>query len=135
MKSVFADTWFFQAILSERDKHHREVVGYLEQCDDFLVTTRWVLAETANAASGSAYREQAAQFLVSVEQDPNIIIVKESDSLYQRGMKLYIARSDKHWSLTDCISFVVMAEREIKEALTGDHHFEQASFRPLFAGN
>jgi predicted nucleic acid-binding protein len=135
MKTVFADTWFFRAILSERDQHHDKVVHYLGETEDFIITTRWVLAETANAAAGSAYREDAARFLVQVESDPDMTIIKESDVLYQRGMKLYISRSDKAWSLTDCISFVVMDERGITEALTADHHFEQAGFRPLFARN
>ena len=40
-------------------------------------------------------------------------------------------RSDKSWSLTDCISFVVMGEHGITDALTGDRHFEQAGFRAL----
>jgi hypothetical protein len=42
-----------------------------------------------------------------------------------------VRRPDKSWPLTDCISFSVMEEREIQEALTGDHHFEQAGFIPL----
>jgi len=51
----------------------------------------------------------------------------------ERGLKLYTERPDKDWSLTDCISFVVMEEHGIIEALTGDHHFEQAGFKPVFA--
>jgi len=44
---------------------------------------------------------------------------------------LYQNRPDKNWSLTDCISFVVMQEHGITEALTADRHFEQAGFVPL----
>jgi uncharacterized protein len=42
-----------------------------------------------------------------------------------------LSRRDKEWSLTDCISFVVMKERGLTEALTADHHFEQAGFKAL----
>jgi predicted nucleic acid-binding protein len=44
---------------------------------------------------------------------------------------LYHLRPDKQWSLTDCISFLVMSEEGITEALTADHHFEQAGFVAL----
>lgn len=37
-------------------------------------------------------------------------------------------RPDKNWSLTDCITFVIMREAGLQEALTGDRHFEQAGF-------
>jgi uncharacterized protein len=46
-------------------------------------------------------------------------------------MALYGRRPDKAWSLTDCISFEVMTERGITEALTSDHHFMQAGFQAL----
>ena len=44
------------------------------------------------------------------------------------AVTLYLARQDKQWSLTDCTSFVAMQREKITEALTGDHHFEQAGF-------
>jgi len=43
-------------------------------------------------------------------------------------MDLYRRRQDKDWSLTDCISFVVMADEGLTESLTADRHFEQAGF-------
>jgi predicted nucleic acid-binding protein len=49
----------------------------------------------------------------------------------ERGLDLYDARPDKEWSLTDCISFIVMQDHGTYEALTGDHHFEQAGFVAL----
>ena len=51
--------------------------------------------------------------------------------LYQRAFALYCQRMDKEWGLTDCISFVVMRERGLTEALSADKHFEQAGFRAL----
>jgi uncharacterized protein len=51
--------------------------------------------------------------------------------LFSAGLELFRSRRDKEWSLTDCMSFVVMRERGITDALTNDHHFEQAGFRIL----
>jgi hypothetical protein len=48
-----------------------------------------------------------------------------------RGLALYAARPDKEWSLTDCVSFLVMQDHGVTEALTADHHFEQAGFVAL----
>lgn len=58
-------------------------------------------------------------------------IHEASHNLFERGVTLFSHRSDKEWSLTDCIPFVVMEEQGISEALTADDHFEQAGLVPL----
>jgi predicted nucleic acid-binding protein len=60
--------------------------------------------------------------------DPRFTTIPANPQLYDQGLDLYRSRPDKDWSLTDCISFTVMRQRGISEALTGDHHFEQAGF-------
>ncbi len=96
-----------------------------------LVTTRWVLVEVANALGQSPVRAAAARMLLQVEADAGFRVILSSDRLYERGLALYAARPDKEWSVTDCISFVVMADETISDALTGDRHFEQAGFTAL----
>ena len=59
------------------------------------------------------------------------LVLPGSRESFQAGLELYRSRPDKEWSLTDCISFVVMKERGIAEALTGNRHFEQAGFTIL----
>jgi predicted nucleic acid-binding protein len=74
-----------------------------------------------------------AKLLELIDADDRIQVVSASNSHFQRGVELYLRRHDKSWSLTDCIRFVIMERRRIKEALTGDHHFAQAGFTPLLA--
>lgn len=59
------------------------------------------------------------------------MIVPSTQTPFDQGVKLYAKRPDKDWSLTDCISFVVMRDQGITQALTGDHYFEQAGFMAL----
>jgi predicted nucleic acid-binding protein len=54
-----------------------------------------------------------------------------SEQLFAAGVRLLAERTDKEWSLTDCLSFIVLAERGITRALTYDHLFEQAGFEAL----
>ena len=68
---------------------------------------------------------------MSIEGDSSAVVVPAETDLFRRGLDLYHNRPDKEWSLTDSISFVVMKDRGLTEALTGDHHFEQAGFVAL----
>ena len=63
--------------------------------------------------------------------DPNISVVPVDTHLLGRALRLYESHTDKEWGLTDCISFVVMRDQQLIDALTADRHFRQAGFRPL----
>jgi hypothetical protein len=132
MGRVFADAFFYLALLSERDAAHRRAVEIFRSGEiTGTVTTVAVLLEVADGFGGTPRRERCGEFLASVWTRPGTTIVSLSDTLVERGLKLYRDRPDKAWSLTDCISFVVMADEGLTEALTGDRHFEQAGFKAL----
>lgn len=130
---LFADSFYFIALLHETDSHHEHVRRFSSERRDVLVTTKWVLAEVADALCAPALRGRVTVLLEQVMHHPSVVVLGDSDELFDRGAVLYHARPDKHWSLTDCISFVVMEQEGLREALTGDRHFEQAGFVALFA--
>ena len=131
MSAVFADTFHFLAILNPSDRQHRRAIELSTQRPLTIVTTRAVLLEVAAAFAAPATRVVAAEYLRALETDPSVAIVSLDDRLYSRGLALYCDRPDKGWSLTDCISFVVMRDEGLTEALTGDRHFAQAGFVAL----
>lgn len=131
MTEVFADTFYLVAVLSPQDDSHEQAMQFAQNDGRPIVTTAWVLTELADGLAQRADRTMFRDFLVDLESQPNITIVPAADELWRRGIELYASRPDKEWSLTDCISFIVMQDRQLTEALTGDHHFEQAGFRAL----
>ena len=130
--TVFADTFALIAWLNPRDDAHAVVTAYLDGFTGRLVTTEWVLVELADALSAPTAHSTAVAFLQVVRADPLLEVVGYDPAVYRAGFDLFAARPDKAWSLTDCISFGVMTERGLTEALTADHHFEQAGFRAVF---
>ena len=90
-----------------------------------------MLTEVGDALSAAENREVFLKLLAVLHESPDASIIAASEELFERGVELYRQRLDKDWSLTDCISFVVMADEGLTKALTGDRHFEQAGFRAL----
>ncbi len=131
MKTIFADAFYFVGLLNRADQHHARIVSAARQLRDDLLTTEWVLAELADALAESNSRSRVPQFIHTLEQDPKVRIIRAGADLFQRGLRRYEDRPDKEWSLTDCISFVVMEDEKVRDALTGDQHFEQAGFTAL----
>jgi len=130
--TVFADTFALIAWLNPRDHAHAVVTEYLESYSGRLVTTEWVFMELADALCAPDFRLKAAAFINAIRGDSQFDIVEYGPEPYRAGFDLFAARPDKAWSLTDCISFAVMAGHNLSEALTADHHFEQAGFRAVF---
>ena len=131
MKRVFADSFYFFALVSNDDSRHKQAVTFTQQYVGQTITTGWVLTEVADGLSRPPWREAFLTLHVRLLLNPKVEIVPCSEQLFNAGLELYRQRSDKSWSLTDCVSFVVMEREGITEALTGDHHFEQAGFVAL----
>jgi len=132
MNEVFADSFYLLALINPSDGAHAQTMEVSEQLAAPLVTTPWVLTEVADALAVSRRaREAFGRLLDDLRNDPAVTIVHATDALLEKGIRLYRSRPDKDWPLTDCISFSVMADRGVSDALTGDRHFEQAGFRAL----
>ena len=131
MKAWFADSFYFLALLTREDESHERAVSILQGLSNEIVTTVWVLTEVADGLAPARNRSRFGRLLEVLRDNSWVTIFPADQALFDGGVRLYLERPDKDWSLTDCISFVVMRERGISEALTGDHHFEQAGFTVL----
>lgn len=131
MKPVFVDTYYYLAVLSESDAAHRRAVEITRRLFAPTITTAWVLTEVADALSDPPQRRAFLTLLESIRSDPTVTIIPPSEELFEAGLDLFARRPDKDWSLTDCISFVVMERHGLTEVLTADHHFEQAGFKMM----
>lgn len=130
MRPVFADTFFFIALINERDEYHGAARAWKAGSRAPIVTTPWVLVDVLDAMASSPVRGATASFVARLLTDRATQVVDDRD-LFQEGLRLFTSREDKAWSVTDCISFVVMKRRRISQALTADHHFTQAGFKAL----
>jgi predicted nucleic acid-binding protein len=135
MKPVFADTSYYIALLSEEDVAHALAMTWSETLLGRIFVTEYVLVELGNALSRSKYRDRYVPLVESLISDPDTVFIPASRKLLEQGLQLYASRPDKAWSMVDCISFVVMKQRRLTDALTTDHHFKQAQFRPLLASD
>jgi predicted nucleic acid-binding protein len=132
VNELFADTFYYLALVNRNNADHERAVAMSESLDVTTVTTAWVLNELADAMASPSQRPAFLRLLEAIRTNPHCVVVPPGERLFDEGLGLYAERADKHWSLTDCISFVVMRERGLTEALTGDHHFAQAGFTARF---
>ncbi|MCK4735866.1 MAG: PIN domain-containing protein [Methanophagales archaeon] len=134
MTKCFVDTVCWIALLNQDDQIHedvkREYEFYMKSGHRFVTTTT-VLNETANALSGPNFRMAVVDFYKRLQMSTRVKIVFVNKRLWSSSWLLYEQRSDKAWSLADCISMVVMQERGLQEVLTTDKHFRQAGFQIL----
>ncbi len=131
MTRVFADTSCYVATVSPRDVSHSAALEFIRGFRGETITTEYVLVEVGNWLASSGDRAVFVELDQRVRTDSKTVVVDAERSLYEAGVALYARRLDKEWSLTDCISFVVMERFALTDALTADRHFQQAGFHAL----
>ncbi len=128
---IFLDTLFVVGLVNRRDQYHRQAVALSEQFEGFpFLTTDVVLLEIGNALA-KGYKQESIRIINEFLQSEETEIIHLNPELFQQAFKLYQTRHDKEWGFIDCVSFVVMKEKGIQQALTFDKHFAQAGFRVL----
>lgn len=131
MKALLADTSFFVAYLNPRDEAHALAVEWMTASSEQIVTSEWVLAELGNYLAEGPNRRLLGSLVRALSAEERTEIVPADHPSFLGALSLYVRRQDKSWSFTDCTSFCLMKARKITDALTTDHHFEQAGFTVL----
>ena len=131
MKTVFADTSFYIALANPRDEHHHRACQFAAEYQGDFVTSAWIVEELANYLCDAPNRPLFVSMYQELRADSRVTIVPLSTELFERGIELYATRLDKNWSLTDCVSFLIMERLQLREAAAADRHFIQAGFASL----
>lgn len=128
---IFIDTLYVIALINQRDDYHNKAVELADAYESQpLVTTDAVLMEIGNGLA-RAFKSQAIEIIDDFLTSGNVEIIHLNPELFGRAYSLYKQYQDKEWGLIDCVSFVVMREAKITDALTCDQHFVQAGFQAL----
>jgi len=134
MRAVFADTCYWIALLNPKDQTHDIAVRVSKDLTDYrIVTAEEILAELLNyfGARGSYSRNAAAKLVERMQADRSIQVLPQTHEGFLAGLRLYQARPDKGYSLTDCIAMEAMRRQGLSEVLTNDEHFTQEGFTCL----
>ena len=133
MNKIFVDTAGWGNLVDTLQEFHAETktiyLSAKQKCSR-LVTTNYVIAELVALLSSPLRipRMKSIKFIESIKSSALVDIVHIDEDLDAKSWELLKNRADKNWSLVDCSSFIVMQENKIVEALTTDHHFQQAGF-------
>jgi len=134
MIRAFLDSGYVIGLEASDDQHHEEAQahwqGFLRQ-KPRLVTTSFVFDEIVTFFNSRDRHAKAVEIGQRLLRSTSVEMLHVDEALFEAGWSYFQRRADKRYSLTDCISFVVMERDGIKVALTFDRHFEQAGFKNL----
>jgi predicted nucleic acid-binding protein len=136
MNELFADSGYWIALYNHNDRLHGVALllskKYFETRAP-IITSEMVFVEVLNHFSkfGERVRRDVVSFISRLSFDPLITVIAQTSEQFRQAAAFYAQMDDKSWSLTDCASFLIMHEHDIREALTYDKHFEQAGFKAL----
>jgi predicted nucleic acid-binding protein len=135
MLTRFVDTGGWAAWINPRDVHHQkavELINEVWQAEGRLVTTNLVLIElSALMIRMKIAKSTQVDLIQEVYLDPSIEVTFIDAVREASAWTLWKSRLDKDWTMVDCSSFILMEEYQLVDALTPDHHFQQAGFNRL----
>jgi uncharacterized protein len=131
---AFVDTGYLIGLEAADDQHHTAALRHWRayvRSRPQLVTTSFVLDEVATFFNSRGRHAKAVEVVERLIRSPSVRVVHVDEDLFGAAWTYFRSREDKRFSLTDCISFVVMERLGIESALAFDTHFVQAGFRTL----
>jgi predicted nucleic acid-binding protein len=134
MNAVFLDTSYLLALELSNDQNYRSAEKHwrsVRKRPPPLVTTSYVFDEVVTYFNSRGYHKKAVEVGNRLLTSPTVELVPVDETLFKEGWEYFQRHKDKDYSLTDCISFVVMKTRGIELAFTFDSHFIQAGFQRL----
>lgn len=130
--NLFADSAAWQALYDTDDRYHRVASEAFKELSEQKITfyiTDYVFDEAVTLIRGRAGHTQAAFCGDWLLHSPRVRFIRVNIEQWDESWKLFKQYNDKHFSFTDCASFVVMRHLKLRDAFTFDHHFEQMGFR------
>ena len=131
MASFFLDTSFVIALELKDERHHQAVISYwqsMARSSTQLVTTSYVFDEIVTFFNSRGRHDKAIEVGERLLRSKAIKLIQVDEDLFLKGWQYFQQHQDKSYSLTDCISFLVMQQLKLGVALTLDRHFSQAGF-------
>lgn len=127
---LFVDTGYLIALSDTSDQHHLEATAHWRTLSprSELLTSAYVLDELATFFGSRGFHSKAVDVVERLQASPRVTIVHPDADLFDAAWAFFRSRPDKRYSLTDCLSFVLMEREGIRDALAFDAHFEQAGF-------
>ncbi|MEH1913001.1 type II toxin-antitoxin system VapC family toxin [Nostoc sp.] len=135
MRSIyFLDTSYILALEIKNEDAHQKVLqswATLIKSKPVLMTTTYIFDEVVTFFNSRNLHYKAVEVGNRLLESPDIELIEIDRTLFNQGWEYFQKHKDKSYSLTDCLSFIVMQQREIVTALTLDNHFYQAGFQIL----
>ena len=132
MNEHFVDTSYLLALELANDQNHQMAKGHWQQLTSDLpplITTSSVFGEVVTYFNSRGHHQKAVGVGNNLLKSSSVDLIQVDEALFLAGWAYFQQHQDKRYSLTDCISFVVMTQRAIQTALTFDRHFIQVGFR------
>jgi predicted nucleic acid-binding protein len=135
MTSLFIDTSYLIAVEIADDQEHDAALAHwrklLTSSPPRIVTTSFIFAEVITLLNSRRLHSKSVELGKKLLNSRSINLVHVDQELFHEGWVYFQKHKDKRYSLTDCISFVLMKRLGIEQALTFDQHFVQAGLVKL----